>query len=101
VASVPHDGVTGSVEALALSATALHPVCAYRFLGHVLGPRAQAQLAAATGLTPVNPRSCPFLGRRACAFLHTENEALESVRFAIRPPHWRTWLSAWRSITRS
>jgi putative spermidine/putrescine transport system substrate-binding protein len=100
-ASVPHDGVTGRVDGLALSATAIHPECAYRFLSYVLEPRQQAALAAATGMTPVNPRSCAFLGRSSCASLRADDESLESVRFAARPPHWRDWVRAWRSVTGS
>ena len=101
VASVPHDGVAGSVEALAISATATHPVCAYRFLSYAIAPRPQAALGASTGLTPVNTRSCRFLGRRGCAALKTDDENLESVRFAARPPYFSQWLRAWRGITRS
>ena len=85
-ATLPVEGGTGRADVWMVSSRARHPSCMYRWLDHVLSPRANAEAAKWLGQAPANTRACrPGLAARHCRLLRAADE-----RYFGRIHYWRT-----------
>jgi putative spermidine/putrescine transport system substrate-binding protein len=58
---VPSEGMTGWADTWMLSAHAKHPNCMLMWMGWMLTPQVQAEVAESFGEAPANPQACPIL----------------------------------------
>jgi putative spermidine/putrescine transport system substrate-binding protein len=66
--TVPDEGATGWVDGWAVSSTARHTDCAYRWMDWMLSPRVRAQGAEWYGAAPANAAACDLTtDREHCA----------------------------------
>ena len=62
-AVVPSEGMTGWADTWMMSAKAKHPNCMYKWMGWMVTPQVQAQVAEYFGEAPANPKACAILDK--------------------------------------
>jgi putative spermidine/putrescine transport system substrate-binding protein len=60
---VPSEGMTGWADTWMMSAHAQHPNCMLKWMGWMLTPAVQAQVAESFGESPANPKACDALNK--------------------------------------
>jgi putative spermidine/putrescine transport system substrate-binding protein len=110
--TLPREGTTGEAVHWVVAARARHPSCMYRWIGHVLSPTVQAEVAERTGDAPANLSACQFTRDRGfCDAVRAADEGYWE-RVAIRATPMRDcgdergavcktraeWIAGWRSV---
>ncbi len=62
-AVVPSEGMTGWADTWMMSSHAQHPNCMYKWMGWMVTPAVQAQVAEYFGEAPANPKACDILDK--------------------------------------
>ncbi len=116
---VPSEGMTGWADTWMMSAHAQHPNCMLKWMGWMLTPQVQAEVAESFGESPANPQACPILDKGVgpyaqknfCAAYHvTDPSYYGSIAFWKTPIancgdtrgqtciDYSTWTSKWTAI---
>ena len=75
-ATRPVEGATGWSDTWMIARDTPHVDCAYRWLGWVLSPAVNAQIAEWVGEAPANATSCAFMrDPRYCVIVHADDDA--------------------------
>ncbi|NES12830.1 MULTISPECIES: ABC transporter substrate-binding protein [Micromonospora] len=112
-AILPEEGATGWSDTWMVSAKAKHPNCAYRWMDHIISPKANAAVAEWFGEAPANKLACAQTAdKNHCATYHAEDEAyFEKVwywntpvqqcldgRTDVKCKDYAAWTQAWTTI---
>ncbi|MFE9693156.1 ABC transporter substrate-binding protein [Micromonospora sp. NPDC005806] len=112
-AILPEEGATGWSDTWMISAKSKHPNCAYRWMDHIISPKANAAVAEWFGEAPANKLSCQQTAdKNHCTTFHAEDEAyFEKVWFWSTPvaqcldgrtdvkcKDYAAWTQAWTTI---
>lgn len=118
-ATLPTEGATGWADTWMLSATAAHPNCMLKWMGWMIRPETQQQVAEYFGEAPANLAACaqmdsnpgPYGFEGFCDFQHASDDAYaENVKFWKTPlaecgdsrgatcVDFSEWLKAWDEI---
>ncbi|SCL21865.1 putative spermidine/putrescine transport system substrate-binding protein [Micromonospora rhizosphaerae] len=112
-AILPEEGATGWSDTWMISSKAKHPNCAYRWMDHIISPKANAAVAEWFGEAPSNRLSCAQTAdKNHCATFHAEDEAyFEKVWFWSTPvaqcldgrtdvkcKDYAAWTQAWTTV---
>jgi len=60
---VPSEGMTGWADTWMMSSHAQHPNCMLKWMGWMLTPQVQAEVAESFGESPANPQACALLDK--------------------------------------
>ncbi|MEU1837012.1 ABC transporter substrate-binding protein [Micromonospora chersina] len=112
-AILPEEGATGWSDTWMVSAKAKHPSCAYRWMDHIISPKANAAVAEWFGEAPSNKLACAETAdKNHCATYHAEDESyFEKVwywntpvqqcldgRTDVKCKDYAAWTQAWTTI---
>ncbi|MEU5720394.1 ABC transporter substrate-binding protein [Micromonospora sp. NPDC047738] len=112
-AILPEEGATGWSDTWMISAKSKHPNCAYRWMDHIISPKANAAVAEWFGEAPANRLACAQTAdKNHCATFHAEDEAyFEKVWFWSTPvaqcldgrkdvtcKDYAAWTQAWTTV---
>ncbi|MFI6330879.1 ABC transporter substrate-binding protein [Micromonospora chersina] len=112
-AILPEEGATGWSDTWMVSAKAKHPNCAYRWMDHIISPKANAAVAEWFGEAPSNKLACAETAdKNHCATYHAEDESyFEKVwywntpvqqcldgRTDVKCKDYAAWTQAWTTI---
>ncbi|MFG2055028.1 ABC transporter substrate-binding protein [Micromonospora sp. NPDC048930] len=112
-AILPEEGATGWSDTWMISAKAKHPNCAYRWMDHIISPKANAAVAEWFGEAPSNKLACAETAdKKHCATYHAEDESyFEKVWYWNTPVQqcldgrtdvtckdYAAWTQAWTTI---
>ena len=111
-AILPKEGSTGWSDTWMISSKAKHPNCMYKWMDHIISPKANAQVAEWFGEAPANEKSCALTDNKDhCDIFHANDEA-----YFDRVAYWNTptkdcgddrgdtckdyseWVKAWTEI---
>jgi putative spermidine/putrescine transport system substrate-binding protein len=74
--TLPKEGATGWSDTWMVSAKAAHPNCAYRWMDHIVSPKANAAVAEWFGEAPANKLACvETADKDHCTTFHAEDES--------------------------
>jgi putative spermidine/putrescine transport system substrate-binding protein len=74
--TLPREGSTGWSDTWMVSSKAAHPNCAYRWMDHIVSPKANAQVAEWFGEAPANRLACDQTADKGhCDTFHATDEA--------------------------
>ena len=112
-AILPEEGATGWSDTWMVSAKAKHPSCAYRWMDHIISPKANAAVAEWFGEAPSNKLACAETAdKNHCATYHAEDESyFEKVwywntpvqqcldgRTDVKCKDYAAWTQAWTTV---
>ncbi|MGW5670368.1 ABC transporter substrate-binding protein [Micromonospora sp. NPDC003776] len=112
-AILPEEGATGWSDTWMISAKAKHPNCAYRWMDHIISPKANAAVAEWFGEAPANKLACAETAdKNHCATYHADDEAyFDKVwywntpvqqcldgRTDVKCKDYAAWTQAWTTI---
>ncbi|MET7803057.1 ABC transporter substrate-binding protein [Micromonospora chersina] len=112
-AILPEEGATGWSDTWMVSAKAKHPNCAYRWMDHIISPKANAAVAEWFGEAPSNKLACAETAdKNHCATYHAEDESyFDKVwywntpvqqcldgRTDVKCKDYAAWTQAWTTI---
>ena len=111
-AILPKEGATGWSDTWMISSQAKHPNCMYRWMDHIVSPKANAQVAEWFGEAPANKKSCALTDNKDhCDIFHANDEAyFDRVSFWTTPTadcgddrgdtckDYSEWVKAWTEI---
>ena len=112
-AILPEEGATGWSDTWMISAKSKHPNCAYRWMDHIISPKANAAVAEWFGEAPSNKLSCAETAdKNHCKTFHADDEAyFEKVwywntpvqqcldgRTDVKCKDYAAWTQAWTTI---
>ena len=112
-AILPEEGATGWSDTWMISAKSKHPNCAYRWMDHIISPKANAAVAEWFGEAPSNKLSCAETAdKNHCKTFHADDEAyFEKVwywntpvqqcldgRTDVKCKDYSAWTQAWTTI---
>jgi len=111
-AILPKEGATGWSDTWMISSKAKHPNCMYRWMDHIISPKANAAVAEWFGEAPANKKSCALTANKDhCKIFHADDE-----QFFDQVAYWNTptkecgddrgavcmdyseWVKAWTEI---
>jgi putative spermidine/putrescine transport system substrate-binding protein len=111
-AILPKEGATGWSDTWMISSQAKHPNCMYKWMNHIISPKANAAVAEWFGEAPANEKSCALTAvKDHCEIFHADDEA-----FFDKVAYWNTptkdcgddrgdtckdyseWVKAWTEI---
>jgi putative spermidine/putrescine transport system substrate-binding protein len=110
---LPSEGTTGWSDTWMVAAKAKHPNCAYKWLDHIISPKANAQVAEYFGEAPSNRKSCDLtVDKGHCATFHaTDEDYFKKVwywstpiaqcldgRTDVKCTDYAAWTQAWTTI---
>jgi putative spermidine/putrescine transport system substrate-binding protein len=110
--TLPKEGSTGWSDTWMISAKAKHPNCMYKWMDHIISPKANAQVAEFFGEAPANKKSCAQTDAKDhCDIFHAEDEAYyDKVAFWTTPTKncgdsrgavckdYSEWVAAWTEV---
>ncbi|MEV6908747.1 ABC transporter substrate-binding protein [Amycolatopsis sp. NPDC051071] len=83
---LPSEGATGWSDTWMVSAKSPHKTCAYKWMNHIVSPKANAQVAEYFGESPSNPKACTETKEKAhCDTFHAGDAA-----YAAKIAYWTT-----------
>jgi putative spermidine/putrescine transport system substrate-binding protein len=83
---LPSEGATGWSDTWMVSAKSPHKTCSYKWLNHIVSPKANAQVAEYFGESPANPKACTETkGKAHCETFHAGDAA-----YAAKIAYWTT-----------
>jgi putative spermidine/putrescine transport system substrate-binding protein len=110
--TLPKEGSTGWSDTWMIASKAKHPNCMYKWMNHIVSPKANAQVAEWFGEAPANKKSCALTENKDhCKIFHAADEA-----YFDRVSYWNTprkqcgddrgskcmdysdWVKAWTEI---
>lgn len=112
-AILPEEGATGWSDTWMISAKSKHPNCAYRWMDHIISPKANAAVAEWFGEAPSNKLACAETAdKNHCTTFHADDEAyFEKVwywntpvqqcldgRTDVKCKDYAAWTQAWTTI---
>jgi len=112
-AVLPKEGATGWSDTWMVATKSQHKTCAYKWLDHIISPKANAQVAEWFGEAPSNAKSCDMTADKAhCDTFHAEDEAyfdqvwywttpIEQCldgRTDVKCKNYSEWTTAWQEI---
>ncbi|MFI9845789.1 ABC transporter substrate-binding protein [Nonomuraea sp. NPDC051941] len=112
-ATLPKEGATGWSDTWMVAAKAAHPNCAYKWLDHIISPKANAQVAEYFGEAPSNAKACQETADpKHCDTFHATDEAYFSKvhywttpiaqcldgRTDVKCKDYAEWTRAWTEI---
>ena len=112
----PVEGSTGWSDTWMISSKAKHPNCAYKWMDHIISPKANAGVAEWFGEAPSNAKSCDLTAdKNHCATFHanddaywedvyywnTPTEACLDGRTDVKCVPYAEWVKAWSSLRNS
>lgn len=112
-AILPEEGATGWSDTWMVAAKAKHPNCAYRWMDHIISPKANAAVAEWFGEAPANELSCAETAdKNHCKTYHADDEAyFDKVwywntpvqqcldgRTDVKCKDYAAWTQAWTTI---
>jgi len=112
----PVEGSTGWSDTWMVSSKAKHPNCAYKWMNHIISPKANAGVAEWFGEAPSNAKSCDLTADKGhCATFHanddaywedvyywnTPTEACLDGRTDVKCVPYAEWVKAWSSLRNS
>jgi putative spermidine/putrescine transport system substrate-binding protein len=111
-AILPKEGATGWSDTWMISSSAKHPNCMYKWMNHIVSPKANAAMAEWYGEAPANEKSCALTAaKNHCQIFHANDE-----KYFGRVAYWTTptkdcgddrgdtckdyseWVKAWTEI---
>jgi putative spermidine/putrescine transport system substrate-binding protein len=109
---LPKEGSTGWSDTWMISKTAEHPNCMYRWMNHIISPKANAAVAEWFGEAPSNAKSCDLTtDKDHCTTFHATDEPYwEQVAYWKTPQKecgdgrgavckdYSEWVQAWTEI---
>ena len=112
--TIPKEGATGWSDTWMIAANAKHPNCMYEWMGHVLSPEVNAQIAEYFGQAPSNGRACDATADPDhCRTFHATDERYwERVALWTTPTtscgderganckDYNDWVAAWNDVLR-
>jgi putative spermidine/putrescine transport system substrate-binding protein len=110
--TLPSEGSTGWSDTWMISSKAKHPNCMYRWMDHIISPKANAAVAEYFGEAPSNRKSCALTAAKDhCQIFHANDEPyFKRVSFWTTPradcgdgrgqvcKDYSQWVSAWTEI---
>jgi putative spermidine/putrescine transport system substrate-binding protein len=112
-AVLPKEGATGWSDTWMVATKSKHKTCAYKWLDHIISPKANAQVAEWFGEAPSNAKSCAETAdKNHCATFHADDEAyFDQVWYWTTPieqcldgrrdvkcKNYSEWTTAWQEI---
>jgi putative spermidine/putrescine transport system substrate-binding protein len=111
-AILPKEGATGWSDTWMISSEAKHPNCMYKWMNHIISPKANAAVAEWFGEAPANEKSCAETTvKNHCDIFHADDEAyFERVAYWTTPTtdcgddrgdackDYSEWVKAWTEI---
>jgi putative spermidine/putrescine transport system substrate-binding protein len=111
-AILPKEGSTGWSDTWMISSEAKHPNCMYRWMDHIISPKANAAVAEWFGEAPANAKSCAETAvKDHCQTFHADDEAyFDKVAYWTTPRKqcgddrgdvcmdYSEWVKAWTEI---
>ncbi|WP_037303439.1 ABC transporter substrate-binding protein [Amycolatopsis orientalis] len=83
---LPSEGATGWSDTWMVSAKSPHKTCSYKWLNHIVSPKANAQVAEYFGESPSNPKACAETkNKEHCETFHAGDAA-----YAAKIAYWTT-----------
>jgi putative spermidine/putrescine transport system substrate-binding protein len=87
---LPKEGSTGWSDTWMVGAKSQHKTCSYKFIDHIVSPKANAAVAEYFGEAPANKKACQETADpKHCDIFHAEDEAYFS-----KVHYWNTPISA-------
>jgi len=111
-AILPKEGATGWSDTWMISSEAKHPNCMYRWMNHIISPKANAQVAEWFGEAPANRKSCALTENKDhCKIFHADDETyFDKVAYWNTPrkqcgddrgdvcKDYSEWVKAWTEV---
>jgi putative spermidine/putrescine transport system substrate-binding protein len=112
-AVLPKEGATGWSDTWMVATKSKHKTCAYKWLDHIISPKANAQVAEWFGEAPSNAKSCDMTADKAhCDTFHADDETyfdqvwywttpIEQCldgRTDVKCKNYSEWTTAWQEI---
>jgi len=112
-AFLPDEGSTGWSDTWMVGAKSKHKNCAYKFINHIVSPKANAAVAEYFGEAPANKKACAeTVNKDHCAIFHAADEKYFSKvaywntpiadcldgRTDVKCTTYADWTKAWTSI---
>ena len=112
--TLPKEGSTGWSDTWMVSSKAKNPNCMYRWMNHIISPKANAAAAEWFGEAPANRKACAeTVTKNHCRTFHAQDEAyFDRVAFWTTPTKqcgddrgavckgYAEWAAAWAELTR-
>jgi putative spermidine/putrescine transport system substrate-binding protein len=109
---LPKEGSTGWSDTWMISSKAKHPNCMYRWMNHIISPKANAEVAEWFGEAPSNKKSCALTAAKDhCSLYHASDEAyFKKVWYWTTPTKqcldgrgavckdYSEWVQAWTEV---
>ncbi|MCW3016805.1 MAG: spermidine/putrescine transporter substrate-binding protein [Solirubrobacterales bacterium] len=109
---LPKEGATGWSDTWMIAAKAKHPNCMYKWMNHIVSPKANAQVAEWFGEAPSNPKACAQTAAKDhCKIFHADDQAyFDKVSYWTTPrkdcgdsrgaacKDYSEWVKAWTDI---
>ncbi|MBE1580046.1 ABC transporter substrate-binding protein [Amycolatopsis roodepoortensis] len=83
---LPSEGATGWSDTWMVGAKSPHKTCSYKWLNHIVSPKANAQVAEYFGESPSNPKACAETKNKA----HCETFHAGDAAYASKIQYWTT-----------
>ncbi|WP_410663173.1 ABC transporter substrate-binding protein [Amycolatopsis sp. lyj-84] len=83
---LPSEGATGWSDTWMVSAKSPHKTCSYKWLNHIVSPKANAQVAEYFGESPSNPKACAETKNKA----HCDTYHAGDAAYAAKIHYWTT-----------
>jgi putative spermidine/putrescine transport system substrate-binding protein len=110
--TLPKEGATGWSDTWMISSKSEHPNCMYKWMDHIVSPKANAQVAEWFGEAPANQKSCAETAvKEHCDTFHADDEEYFSkVAYWTTPTKqcgdtrgavckdYSEWVQAWTEI---
>jgi len=90
---VPSEGMTGWADTWMMSAHAKHPNCMLKWMGWMLTPKVQAEVAESFGESPANPKACPLLDTGVGAY----KLANFCTAYHVNDPAYYSTIAFWKT----
>jgi putative spermidine/putrescine transport system substrate-binding protein len=111
-AILPDEGSTGWSDTWMISSEARNPNCMYKWMNHIISPKANAQVAEWFGEAPSNRKSCALTtDPKHCETFHaTDEEYFDQIHYWTTPvsdcgddrgevcKDYNEWVRAWTDI---
>jgi putative spermidine/putrescine transport system substrate-binding protein len=110
--TLPKEGATGWSDTWMIHSKAKHPNCMYKWMNHIISPKANAGVSEWFGEAPANKKACALTkAKDHCETFHAEDEAyFEKVAFWTTPTKecgddrgavckdYSEWVAAWTEV---
>jgi putative spermidine/putrescine transport system substrate-binding protein len=110
--TLPKEGSTGWSDTWMISSKAKHPNCMYKWMNHIISPKANAEMAEWYGEAPSNAKACAMTAdKNHCKTYHADDEPyFKRVSFWTTPrkqcgddrgdkcKDYSEWVQAWTDV---